>query len=76
MKGQVEALVKAKLAASKKSQEQETKEISEISYIFYDLAKSQTTIKPSRPKEDEHEVSTVSAAFNLNTILKKRQGSP
>ena len=72
----MEALVKAKLAASKKSQEQETKEIGEIASIFYDLAKSQATIKPPRPKEDEHEVSTVSAAFNLNTILKKRQGSP
>ena len=76
MKRQVEDLVKAKLAASKKIQEQETKDIGEISSIFYDLAKSQATIKTYRPKEDDHKVSTVSAAFKLNAIFKKHRGSP
>ena len=75
MKGQVEALVKAQLAASKNNQEQDTKDIREISSVFSDLAKSQTTIKPPGPKGDDHEVSDISTAVKLKDILQKSQGS-
>ena len=50
MKGQLEAVVKAQLSASKNIQEQETKDIVEIAYVISDLEKIQETIKPPGPK--------------------------
>ena len=76
MKVQVVALVKAQLAAPKKIQDQETKELVEIASVIYDLEKIQATIKPLGPKEHYHKLYAFRAAVKLNSILKKRRGSP